>query len=230
MNTSIHRGRLLGLAVTLTMLLTVPLAGQETPRERARRTLPSDVFAELSRLGAEMEASGVPAAPIFNKALEGWAKRVPPERLMPAIREHAGRLHQAHDALGPAADVSLLVAGADALRRGVPADALRSLPRDRPRSPMALLVLAELLESGVPTDRALQTLRQAIQQRTRDDRMLDIPARVRRLVRDGVAPRDAIDRVRRQLRRDRGGMVGPGLPVGDRPLADRRILDRSGGG
>ncbi|MDX1492848.1 MAG: hypothetical protein R3253_02150 [Longimicrobiales bacterium] len=204
----------------------------ETARARAERTLPPDVFQELTRLSAEMEASGVPAEPLFAKALEGAAKRVPPDRLVPAVRVHAGRLAMAREALGPGADAPLLVAGADALQRGVPADALRSLPRDRPRSPVALLVLAELMESGVPTDRALDTVRQAMQQRTQDARMLDIPARVRRLVRDGVPPREAIDRVRRMMRRDRGGMVGPHLPVGDQPLADQRILDwrRSRGG
>jgi len=211
----------------------VSLQAQETPesaRALAERTLPTDVFAELDALGSEMEAVGVPAEPLFAKALEGAAKRVPPERILPAVRAHAGRLRQAREALGPAAAPPLLVAGADALRRGVPADALRSLPRDQLRSPVALLVLADLLESGVPTDRALDTVSQAMRQRLRDARMLDIPARVRRLVRDGVPPREAIDRVRRMLRRNRGGMVGPGLPVGDRPIADRRIRQWRPGG
>ena len=78
---------------------------------------------------------------------------------------------------------------------------------------MAVLVLAELLESGVPTDRALAILRQAMEQRTQDTRMLDIAARVRRLIRDGVPPHEAVDRVRRALQRDRAG-VGPPVPPG----------------
>jgi hypothetical protein len=108
----------------------------------------------------------------------------------------------------------------------VPGDALRSLPKDGPRSPVAVLVLAELLESGVPTDRALAVLRQAMEQRTRDARMLDIPARVRRLVRDGLSPREAMDRVRRALRRDRGGNVGPAMHPGDDAKAGQRLRDR----
>lgn len=252
MNRSKSRRRLFGVTAALAgMTLGAPLsshpatrsaaqdpgaaAGQQAPqataRARARATLPPDVFSELEDLSVEMEAAGVPTEPLFAKALEGAAKRVPPDRLVPAVRVHAGRLRRAREALGPSATAPLLVAGADALQRGVPADALRSLPRDRPRSPVALLVLAELLESGVPTDRALETVAQAMRQRTRDARMLDIPARVRRLVRDGVPPREAIDRVRRMLRRERGGMVGPHLPVGDQPLSDQRILDwrRRGG-
>ena len=150
----------------------------------------------------------MPGDPLFNKALEGQAKRVPAQLLMPAVRAYAGRLGQARSALGPAASVPLLVAGADAIQRGVPSDALRALPQDRPRSPVALLVLAELLESGVPTDRALEVLRVSMDQRMQDTRMLDIPVRVRRLIRNGVPPQEAIDRVRRMMQRDRGGAFG----------------------
>lgn len=202
----------------------LPAAAQESARARAEATLPPDVFAELTALAAEVEPAGVPGEPLFAKALEGRAKRVPPRQLVPAVRAYADRLGRARGALGAGAGVPLLVAGADALQRGVPEEALRGLPSDRPRSAVAVLVLAELLESGVPVDRALETLREAMARRTQDARMLDIPARVRRLVRDGVPPREAIDRVRRQLR-DRGGRVGPALPLGDAPLTDRRITD-----
>lgn len=242
MKTSMSRRRLLGVTLSVAALtvaapgaehpasLMAAQEGPETARARAERTLPPDVYVELSELSTAMEADGVPSEPLFAKALEGAAKRVPPDRLVPAVRAHAGRLLQARQALGPAADVPLLMAGADAIRRGVPADVLGSLPRDRPRSPMAVLALTELLESGVPTDRALETLAEAMRQRNADTRILDIPARVRRLVRDGVPPRDAIDRVRRMIRRNRGGMVGPTMPMGDEPLADRRILDWRQGG
>lgn len=253
MNTCESRRRILGVTLTLAAafasspVLTSTAGGlaaqdpvvrdpatagaAESARARAQRTLPAEVFAELAQLSAEMEATGVPGEPLFAKALEGAVKRVPPDRLVAGVRAHAGRLQMAREALGPGANAPLLVAGADALQRGVPADALRSLPSDRPRSPVALLVLAELMESGVPTDRALETVQQAMRQRIQDRRMLDIPARVRRLVRDGVPPREAIDRVRRMMRRDRGGMVGPHLPVGDGALADQRIIDwrRRGG-
>ena len=112
-----------------------------------------------------------------------------------------------------------LVAGADALQRGVTPRALRDLPRDRPRTPMALLVLAELVESGVPADRALDIVRDAMAER-RGQRMLDASARVRMLIRQGVPPRDAVERVRAMLR-DAGG-VGPALPPGSEPVRPRR--------
>jgi hypothetical protein len=195
-------------------LAAADAAAQETARERAQRTLPEPVFQELATLAASVEASGIPEEPIFAKALEGAVKRVPRDRLVPAVREYTGRLSQSREALGADADVPLLVAGADAIQRGVAASTLRELPRDRPRSPMALLVLAELVESGVPADRALMIVREALAER-RDDRMLDASARVRMLIRQGVPPRDAVERVRAMLRN--AGNVGPALPPGSEP-------------
>lgn len=208
---------------------TTPLIAQEpveiTARARAEQTLPPDVFRGVTALADEVSASGVPAEPLFSKALEGMAKRVPPDRLLPAVRAYAGRLGESRMALGDQASIPLVVAGADAIQRGVPREALESLPRDRPRSPVAVLVLAELMESGVPADRAIAVLRQSMDQRIQDRRMLEITARVRRLIRDGVPPHEAIDRVRRAMRRDR--RIGP-LPTGDQVISDRRLRRRGG--
>lgn len=90
---------------------------------------------------------------------------------------------------------------------------------------MALLVLAELVESGVPVDRALAVVREAMAQRARDDRMLDVSARVRMLIRQGVAPRDAIERVR-ALMRD-GARIGPAFPPGSEPITRDRPRTRN---
>ncbi len=222
---------LVALVMTGATFYALPLRAQEAARNRAEQTLPPEVFQGVLAVAEEAAVEGVPPGPLFNKALEGAAKRVPADRLLPAVRAYAGRLGEARAALGADAGVPLLVAGADAIQRGVPADALRDLPRDRPRSPVALLVLAELMESGVPRERAIATLRQTMDQRVRDDAMLEIPARVRRLIRDGVPPAEAIERVRRTISARRGGTLLPALPPGDRPTADRqpRARRRPGG-
>lgn len=193
------------------------LAGQETARDRAQSAVSPDLFRELTTLVDEMAASDIPGEPLYIKALEGTAKRVPADRLLPAVRAYAGRLGEARRAFGVGAPTPLLVAGADALQRGVSPEALRSLPADRPRSPMAVMVLADLLESGVPADRALAILREVMGQRARDGRMLDISARVRRLIRQGLTPQEAIERVRRNLQRARDGSIGPPVPPGSEP-------------
>lgn len=216
---------ILTMAVAL-CLSTAGLQAQETPRDRAQRTLPPEVFRDLTTLADEVGATGVPVEPLYAKALEGAAKRVPPAMLLPAVRSYAGRLGEARQAFGLEATTPLLVAGADAIQRGVSMEALRGLPSDRPRSPLAVVVLADLLESGVPTDRALAILREIMIQRVRDDRMLDVSARVRRLIRDGLTPQEAIDRVRRNLGRLRDGGAGPPVPPGSEPVIDDRVRDR----
>jgi len=211
-------------------LAAAGVQAQDTARDRARQALPADVFRDLTALADEVAGSGVPDEPLFVKALEGNAKRVPAARLLPAVRAYAGRLGEARLAFGVDASTPLLVAGADALQRGVSPEALRGLPSDRPRSPMAVVVLADLLESGVPTERALDILRDVMRQRARDDRMLDISARVRQLIRQGLTPQEAIDRVRRSLQRARDGSLGPPVPPGSEPVIRDRLRDRIGGG
>ena len=220
--------RSIAMLVGLTLMAPGAMTAQDGARERARQTLPPAVYESLSSLADELVDEGITSEPLFNKALEGVAKRVSPDRLVPAVRIYADRLGSARRALGPTAGVPLLVAGADAIQRGVPVAALESLPADRPRSAVALLVLAELHESGVPTERALAVLRQALDQRTDESRMLDITTRVRRLIRDGVPPDEAVDRVRRTLRRDRG-RVGPPVPPGSEPTTTDVIRDRLSG-
>jgi len=210
------------------------IEAQETARSRAEQVLPPDIFRDVAALADRASAEGIPDEPLFNKALEGMAKRVPPARLFPAIEAYVGRLGQARGALGPGANVPSLVAGADALRRGVSSDALRSLDQNRGRSPMAILVLAELVESGVPADRALAVLREAMAQQTRDDRILNIPARIRIMIRNGTAPTDAADRIRRLLESGGGTSDGlPPVPPGSEPAIKDRVngsLTGPGGG
>lgn len=235
--------RSLTMAAAVVGALAAPTValGQDAPpptaRERARESLPAPVFQELERLGSGAEAEGIPPDLLFRKALEGLAKRVPPDRLVPAVESYAGRLVQARAAFGTAvpAPPGLLVAGADALQRGVPDQALRELGGREDRSPMAVLVLADLVETGVPTERALELVGDALQQRTREREMLGIPEQVRRLMRQGRTARDAAEEVRRVIRSGRGGGVGPPVPPGSEPLTEdrqrelRRRLLRGGG-
>jgi hypothetical protein len=213
------------MVAAATWLLAMAADAQESPRVRAERILPAEVFRDLSVLAEEMTADGISDEPLYLKAVEGAAKNVPPAMLLPGVRAYATRLRGARQAFGAGAPTTLLRAGADALQRGVSPEALRALPADRLRSPMAILVLTDLMEAGVPADRALDILRDAMQQRAQDDRMLDISARVRRLIRQGLTPQEAIDRVRRNLQRARDGADGPPVPPGSEPATGDRVLD-----
>lgn len=198
------------------------LRAQETPRARARDILPADVFRQVDEIAGGAEQEGIPGEILFNKALEGAAKGVPADRLPPAVQAYALLLREARGAFGPDVRGPMLVAGADALQRGVGPELLRGLGRERERSPIAVLVLADLVESGVANDRALALVREAMQRRAREQQMLDMPAQVRRLMRQGMSSGDAVEQVRRALQRSRGGGATPPVAPGSEPMTRTR--------
>ena len=212
-----------------------PLWGQETARDRAREALPAQLFQSLDALATEVAREGIPSEPLYNKALEGMAKRVPPDRLLPAISRYAGQLRQARGAFGNVGTAPLLVAGADALQRGVEMETLRRLGQGEGEgpapSPVSVLVLADLVEAGVPAERALEVLHEAMRMRTQEQQMLGISARVRQLMRQGQSPQDAAEQVRRAIQRGRGGGgVGPPVPPGSEPSTQGRRQPGNGRG
>ncbi len=216
-----HRSKI-ALALLLLAIAGKPAEGQETARARARATLPADVFGQVDAMASDVEQQGIPGDLLYNKALEGAAKHVPPGRLVPAVEAYAGRLRVAGEAFGGDAGGPLLVAGADALQRGVSVDLLRGLSRGRDRSPVAVLVLADLVESGVASDQALSLVREATQRRAREQQMLDMPAEVRRLMRQGQSTQDAVEQVMGALRRMRGGGGIPPVAPGAEPMGRQR--------
>lgn len=177
-------------------------AGAQAPpeRERARAALPADVFEQVDRVANGAAQSGLPVEPLWKKALEGAAKHVPPDRILPAVSDYAARLTAAQGVLGADRAADVLVAGADALRRGVPANAIAQVGRDDPRAAVALLALADLVETGVPADRAVQVVREAIARRSADEELLALGARVRAAMRQGEDAAAAAERLRRAVR------------------------------
>ncbi len=205
-------------------LIPASSAAQTTNRDRARAVLDAETLASVERLAADAERDGLPADPLFAKALEGAAKGVPSARLVPALNAYAARLRDARGLLGGSVDPALLVAGVDALTRGVPSTTLQGLQQGE-RRPVALVVLADLVQSGIPADDALSVLREALARRAADDALLDIPALARRLMRERGSTDAALDALRRRIR-DSGGRVGPPAPPGSEPVS----RDRRGGG
>ncbi len=211
--------------IAMVALLTVvggSASAQETSRTRARATLPTAVFEQIDAMARGAEQQGIPGDLLYNKALEGAAKHVPAGRLAPAVQAYTDRLVMAKDAFGSDARGPLLVAGADALQRGVSADLLRGLGRSQERSPMAVLALADLVETGIPSGEALSLVREAMQRRARDQQMLDMSGEVRRLMRQGQTAQDAIQQVRRGLRQGRGGGVTPPVAPASEPMGRQR--------
>lgn len=248
MDTTREAHRLMAAALAAAAILAaLPGAarGQDDDRlVRIREAYPPDAAARIEEVAADARRRGLPSAPVLDKALEGAAKGVAPGRVLPVLEEYVGRLTLARRSLGPEIPPEGVVAGADALRRGVSPDALGRLGRTAgPRTPVALVVMGDLVESGVPGDRALEMLQEALR-RTRDqDPLLDVAATVRHLMRRGAPAQDAARRVLQAMRRGtplhrlRGGRPGGGMdltglrpvPPGSEPVTERRRRTRGGG-
>ena len=183
--------RTLTLLAVLAAGSAASLLGQDQA-QRVRDAYPPEAAAEIQALVEEAGRNGVPTMPLYDKALEGAAKRVPAARVIPALREYSGRMGRAQGFLGGTREAAWVVAGADALRRGVESDALTSIGREAgARTPMALVVMGDLVEAGVPAGRAMEVLQEALTRTTGEDGLLEVPTALRRLVREGALAPDA---------------------------------------
>jgi len=206
------------IILLLGLLLATPriLAAQDPRLERLRQSFSAEAVAQIEGVLAQAESAGVPSDPLIAKALEGAAKGVPAERVVAALRSYAARLADAAGLVGGGQDASAIVVAADALRRGVPADAVRTLARERHRQfAVPVLVLGDLVEAGVPSERAYGVVQDALAQERTADELLAIPAAVRRLMREGQLPDEAAAAVGRMIGQGQfWGTSGPhGTPM-----------------
>lgn len=208
-----------GLAV-----LTTDAAAQASKMEQVRQALPADAVDRIVQVVDRVGDTGVPSEPLLDKALEGAAKGVPPDRIVATVTAYAGRLEQAARVLQtPNPDRHELVAAADALRKGVPSEAVRDVGRrSGPTAAAALVVLADLVEAGVPADQAMSVVDQALRQGRRGESLFSLSSVVRRLLRQGTSPHVAATAVARV-------MAGQPVPAGVPPVQLPPATDVPGG-
>lgn len=200
-------------ALTGLLALSAPAAGQEADgMDRVRQSFPAEAADEIARIVEDAGATGLPAGPVVGKALEGAAKGVPPDRVVSAVSAYADRLREAAGLLPEGVPPDGLVAGADALRRGADPEAVREVAgRAGGATPEALVVLGDLTEAGVPADRAVEVVTEALARGRRGQALLAMPAAVRRLTRQGTPPGRAARAVAMAL-------AGNGPPSGVPPV------------
>lgn len=227
-----------GLCAVLLLSLSgtfLPLAGQEG-RGAARRlgeALPPDAANRVIGAADAAAREGVPPGLVYRKALEGAAKGIPPERIAGAVEQYAARLREARGLVGPDRSPGTIGAAAEALRRGVPTEVVRSFADGHPRErdlAIPMIVLGELTEAGVPVDNALEVVNSVLSRGARGDQMLTLSAAVRRRMRQGEDWRQAIEIVRKRAleRRDRMIRTRPdGGGQAARPGPHRRPLTSS---
>jgi len=173
----------------------LPLAGQQ----RLEQRLDAPTIAALRPLFELARRDSVPVAALEDKALEGAAKRIPPERIVAAVQQLARDLRDARGLLrgarprGPISDGEILAA-ADAPRRGVPAAEIAALGAHAPPA-MSLLVpltvLGDLVQRGIPAAEARRVIEELLGAGISPEQLAEIPPRVDVALRVGAQPREA---------------------------------------
>jgi len=212
------RGSLLAV-----LLLWPAVLGAQNAGVRSRlvaRGLSPELVRDVVAVADEAGARGLPADAVADKAIEGWAKHVPAERIVAAVRNYAGRLGEAQAALAraglarPAPDVT--IAATEALGRGLVAEQVGDVVRAA-RAPAAmapgLTVVAALAAQGLTPGDAVGVVVDAMHRGRSVDQLLDIPSMARAMRSEGVEPGDI---GRRMMRGDEPG-VGRGAPPGALP-------------
>ena len=183
--------------------------------------LSQETISRLTRVARTAQENGVPPQLIRQKVTEGVSKGVRGQRLENAIADYARRLVAARSLLGSRAAPEVLDAAAEATARGVPPARIRGFAndnRDQRRVVVGLRVIAELRETGVPTDPAVRAVQSAMDRGVTGERLFALSAAVRRRVRQGESPMNA-------LRGARALPDGEKTPTPDRP----RQRPRDGG-
>lgn len=173
--------------IRLFLLLAICSTGLRAQDVTARLAgrVPPEIAALVHQLAASAAARGLPVDPLIQKAIEGSAKGVPPDRVATALRALAVQLDVAAAALrqaGPVqSDTDAIAAGAFALNAGlsdrnVKALALASRP---PYSVAATLRVASTLAAmGVPAADAVDLVTQVIASGGATTEVLGLPAQV----------------------------------------------------
>ena len=130
------------------------ISGAQDSRLESR--LDPAVRAVVAPLVDSARAAGLPVEPLIDKALEGSTKRASPGQIATVLRALGRDLSAARAALGARSTHPEIIAGAGALKVGIPAMLLQQLRSVRPDRPLTvpLVTLSDLVAHGVPVDTA----------------------------------------------------------------------------
>jgi hypothetical protein len=210
--------------VVLLSIVPVGLVGQQPDfqSQMTARGLPPALVAEVTAIAADATAAGLPAGPLVDKAIEGWAKRVPQQRILGALNQFRVRLQEAQQALvrtghgEPAGPV--VAAAAEAMAQGIREAQIGGIV-DAAQTPASaghgLRVAAALAAQGIDGDEASAIVVQSMHRGWSDAQLLDLPSFANQMRAQGTPPAQ----VGQRLMQGGGSMVGAGQSpgMGSRP-------------
>lgn len=193
------------LALAVALLLAAPLSAQST--RLAGRVTPAALPA-IDSIIATAVAESLPTEPLVQKALEGSAKKIPPDRLVIAVRRAMLQLRDARLLVSRAVPGQPVPEGhvasvAAALARGLPPPIVERLLTAAPNEPPgpALHAAADLVAHRFNADSAADLLVDAHNKGLRGVRLLDVAAAADHELQrgGGRTPSDALAHVRAML-------------------------------
>ena len=172
--------------IGVAMTLAAGTAGAQTPAAdpstRLRAVLPADVAERVLATIGQARARELPAQALEQRALKFAARGVAPRDIERAVSEQAERMAQAKGALeqvrGRRVAGDEVEAGAEALRLGVKGAEVTALASSAPSGrslAVPLFVMASLVDRGLPSDQALQRVRDRLQARATDAEIERLP-------------------------------------------------------
>ena len=189
------------VAVVTTWLLAAPavLAAQGVGVEGRleARGVPAQLAHQVAAIAADAVSRGVPDGPLADKAIEGWAKQVPADRILTAVRRFADQMSSARDAVrGAGIDApsgAVIAAAAEAMRGGMRAEQVRSVVQAAAAAEIAapgLSVAAALSAQGLGGDQAVKIVVGAMRSHESMAALLDLPSVARAMHDQGMSPGD----------------------------------------
>ena len=194
--------RILTALVAAAALQAGPLLAQTPARDPSallREVLPADVAERVLAKIAEARSHQLPAAALEQRALKFAARGVDPADIERSVAEQAARMQEARNALekprGRSTTDDEIEAGAEALRKGVDGAQVSALAQSSPSGrslTVPLYVIGSLIDRGLPSDEALQRVKDRIEARATDADIEGMPAELPPQAAAGQAHRPAV--------------------------------------
>ena len=169
------------MALALACAAAPSLLLAQTPSTRLAGRVPPAALPAIDSIIATAVAESLPTEPLVQKALEGSAKNVPPDRLVSGVRRgllqlRAARLIVAEAVPGQPVQDGHVAAVAAALSRGLPAPIVERVLTIAPKEPPgpALHAAADLIAHHFQPDSAVDLLVEAHSKGLRGMRLLDV--------------------------------------------------------
>jgi hypothetical protein len=166
----------------------------DVQQQLVARGAPPELAAQVQQIVSRAANEGLPTGPIADKALEGWAKRAPADRLLMAagdlrVRLAAGR-QAALEAQVQNPPAALVAAAAQALGRGMTPEDVRTLVRSAgpvEAATTGLMVASSLAAQGIGRTAATRAVERAFRDGRTPSQVLELPSVAAALIARGMS-------------------------------------------